>query len=104
MIKTIKNMKEWEIISKQDTVLVIVKGHRCPVCKPISEKLENFMASYPTIPYYEIYGEDVLEFSGQYLIFTVPTIVIFYQGKEVLRESRFVNFDKIEKQLNNILN
>lgn len=40
--------------------------------------------------------------AGQQLVFTVPTISIFYEGKEVLRESRFIDFNNIKKLLENI--
>lgn len=40
--------------------------------------------------------------AGQHLVFTVPTISIFYEGKEVLRESRFIDFNNIKRLLENI--
>ncbi len=36
---------------------------------------------------------------GQYSVFTLPTVLIIYKGRENLRESRFINFDNIEKNL-----
>ena len=39
------------------------------------------------------------EIAGQNLIFTVPTIVIMNEGKEIFKESRFIDFNKIERTL-----
>lgn len=37
--------------------------------------------------------------SGQLGVFIVPTVIIIYDGKEILRESRFIDFNKINKNL-----
>jgi len=55
------------------------------------------MVNYPSIPAFEIYLEDVELFQGQHLVFTVPTIIVFSNEKEILRESRFIDFSKIER-------
>ncbi len=98
-METIKNYQEFNEIIKLPLTIIIAKTKTCNVCVPITKKLESFMIPYPNIPLYQIYLEDVMEFQGQQLIFTVPTIVGFSEGKEILRESRFIDFDKIERLL-----
>jgi hypothetical protein len=70
----------------------------------MSEKLKVFMNDYPSIPAYELYLEDVEMFQGQQLVFTVPTILVFSEGKEILRESRFIDFEKIKRLFDLYLN
>lgn len=36
---------------------------------------------------------------GQYSVFAVPTVLTIYKGKEYLRESRFIDFKNIRKNL-----
>lgn len=98
-MQSIESYQEFNELIKNPITLIIAKTKMCVVCAPITKKLELFMEPYPNIPMYQIYLEDVLEFQGQQLIFTVPTIVIFSEGKEILRESRFIDFDKIERLL-----
>lgn len=43
--------------------------------------------------------EDLKSVSGQYLVFTVPTILVIHEGKEILRESRFIDFQNLERRL-----
>jgi len=93
----IKNYEEFQEIIKQELVILIAKTKACVVCKPLSEKLESFMKEYDKIPYYEIFLEDAEVFSGQHLVFTVPTVLVFSNSNEILRESRFINFDKIKR-------
>ncbi|MDY0278677.1 MAG: hypothetical protein RBQ97_11405, partial [Acholeplasma sp.] len=67
-------------------------------------KLKVFMEDYPSIPSYQLYLEDVELFQGQHLVFTVPTIIVFSESKEILRESRFIDFEKIQRLFNLYLN
>ena len=103
-MKTIKNYEEFKEIMNQEMLLVIAKTKTCSVCKPMSEKLRIFMEDYPQIPAYEIYLEDVELFQGQHLVFTVPTVLVFSEGNEILRESRFIDFAKIERLFNLYIN
>jgi thiol-disulfide isomerase/thioredoxin len=103
-METIKNYDEFLNIIKSDIVVVIAKTKTCVVCKPLSEKLRFFMEDYPTIPAYQVYLEDVEMFQGQQLVFTVPTILVFSESKEILRESRFIDFEKIRRLFDLYLN
>ena len=103
-MKTIENYDDFLEIIKGDMTVIIAKTKTCVVCKPLSEKLRIFMIDYPTIPSYQLYLEDVEIFQGQQLVFTVPTIIVYSDGKEILRESRFIDFDKLKRLFNLYLN
>ena len=36
------------------------------------------------------------EVAGRYAVFTGPTILLFHNGKEILRESRFISLENLE--------
>ncbi len=95
---------EFQETIKNEMVVIIAKTKTCAVCKPLSEKLRIFMQDYPTIPAYELYLEDIELFQGQQLVFTVPTILVFSNDKEILRESRFIDFQKLERLFQLYLN
>lgn len=99
-MRNIENYEEFTELIKQEIMVVIAKTKTCVVCKPISAKLENFMVDYQSIPVYEIYLEDMKMFQGQHLVFTVPTIIFFSNSREIMRESRFVEFEKFERLFN----
>lgn len=99
-MKTIENYEEFQNLINQELMVVIAKTKTCNVCKPLTEKLNHFMEDYPSIPAYQLYLEDVEIFQGQHLVFTVPTIIVFSESKEILRESRFIDFAKIERLFN----
>lgn len=103
-MKIIESYDDFLEIIKGDMTVIIAKTKTCVVCKPLSEKLRIFMIDYPTIPSYQLYLEDVEMFQGQQLVFTVPTIIVYSNGKEILRESRFIDFDKLKRLFNLYLN
>ncbi|MBU1144798.1 MAG: thioredoxin family protein [Firmicutes bacterium] len=98
-MQTILTYQDLQKIIKNQIVVIIAKTKTCNVCVPISNRLEELMSSYQNVPLFQLYLEDILEFQGQFLIFTVPTIVIFSESKEILRESRFIDFTKIDRLL-----
>ncbi len=87
-----------ELISK-DLAIFVVKTETCSVCVPIEQRLSQILENYEGLEYHVIYQDHFPEFSGQHLVFSVPTILFFSEGKEVLRESRFVDFNKVERTL-----
>ncbi|MBN2541176.1 MAG: thioredoxin family protein [Bacilli bacterium] len=103
-METIKTYEEFETAVKQDLMILIAKTKTCVVCKPLTDKLLDFMKGYESIPVYQVYLEDVSLFSGQHLVFTVPTILVFSEGREILRESRFIDFAKVERLFQIYLN
>ncbi len=58
-MRIIKNYDEFQDIANQDLIIVIAKTKTCAVCHPLTDKLIDFMKEYESIPYYELYLEDV---------------------------------------------
>lgn len=70
----------------------------CGVCHAIAPRLMEMLEKYDI----ELIIVDAIKhpsIAGQHQVFTVPTIIIWAENREVLRESRFVNFSKIERAL-----
>lgn len=103
-MKQITTQNELDLALSNDFSLILSKTNGCSVCGAIKQRLELIEDTYKDIPFYEIYIEDLPTFQGQYLVFTVPTVLIFEKEKELLRESRFVNIRNITKLLDNIKN
>lgn len=96
-MKQIDNFKDVKNIINKDLVMIIAKSHSCSACKMVNTMLDQNVKNIDQIERYNIYIDDIDEFRGEYLIFSVPTIVIFSEGKELLRESRYINYDKITR-------
>jgi len=92
----LETMNEINNVTKGDFSIVIAKSHGCGVCNIAKKQLEIILKDLD-IPLYEVYIDDVPEYRGAHLVFTVPTVSIFSNNKEMLRESRFINLNKIER-------
>ena len=99
-MQTIKNYEAFNTYIRQPIAVIHAKTKKCNVCVSVGAQLENLGTRFPGIPIREIYLEEIPLFQGQHLVFTVPTVIVFSEGKEILRESRFIDFKRIEKLFN----
>ena len=90
ILETIKNNK-----------LVVLTGSTkaCGVCTAIKPRLKALLGNYNSIEEIYIYVDDLEKAAGEFMIFTVPTIILFVEGKEVHRESRIIDFRKLEFEI-----
>ncbi len=93
----IKNYKDVKDVINKDFVMVIAKSHTCTACQSILGMLEQNVPNLDQIDIYNIYIDDIDQFRGEHLIFSVPTVLIFSNGKELLRESRYINYSKVAR-------
>lgn len=96
-MQEIKHYSEVTSIINQELVMVIAKTHSCSTCTTINDIISKNVKQINELPVYFIYVDDIAEFRGEYTIFSVPTVLIFNEGKEILRESKFINFGKIDR-------
>lgn len=96
-MKQLDSIKEIENVIQEDLVMIIAKSHTCSACKSVQFTLESNVKNLNKIDISTVYIDDVDEFRGKHLIFSVPTVLIFSKGKELLRESRYINYSKVER-------
>jgi len=73
---------------------------RCNVCKVLKPKIsEMLQTNFPKIEMFYCDMELYPEISGQNSIFTVPTILVFFEGKEFLRKSRNIGVEELRNEL-----
>ncbi len=94
---TITNYEDLNNTIQKDFVLVIAKTKTCTICKTIDWQFKHQIKHYESLEKFEVYIEDVERFRGEHMVFSVPTILFFSEGKELLRQSRFFNFDMINR-------
>ncbi len=94
--------EELEEFSKKQVHILYFSSENCNVCHSVFPKLVDMTSDYDI----EIGRIDVnrnVKLAGQHLIFSIPTILVFNEGKEVARESRFVDFEKLSRTLSILL-
>lgn len=84
-------------IEQESAVLVYFSTPDCNVCKVLRPKVRELVsANFPKMGFYYINTSEIPEASAQFSVFTVPTIAVFIDGKEIIRKSR--NFGIVELQ------
>ncbi len=82
-------------IKNNEIVLIYFWSKRCGACNIHKPKISNLASEYHKIKIIELEVENNLETSSQYNIFTVPAVLVFVNGKEALRQARYINFLEI---------
>lgn len=92
-------MNEENINNSTDPIeLLIFSAQACSVCHSVKPRLIELADKYD-IPYKLIDTQNELEFASQLLVFTVPTVLLMMDGREIRRESRFIDFAGLEKTM-----
>lgn len=86
-------------IAQQHVSLLFVKMANCGVCDATFEKTKELLKHYNKVQFMVASIEKIPSLSGEFLLFTAPTILLFREGKEVFRQSRIVVFGELERAL-----
>lgn len=62
------------------------------------------MKEFPRLQKKLINTEEVEEIAGYLSVFTVPVLILFAEGKEMVREARIVHMEDFRKKISKIYN
>ena len=92
--------KVQNIIREEVGVLLYFSGERCNVCHALRPKFkELFDSEFPLIKQIYLDAHENPEISAHYQVFSVPTMLVFLDGREFVREGRAVSMHKLTEQL-----
>ena len=98
-MKTLDTMAAVETFVAQPFAVLVAKTHTCSTCKQIIEHLHTKIPELEHVPTAQVFLEDFEAFRGHYVVFSVPTVLVFSDGRELMRESRFIRTDVIRRAL-----
>jgi thioredoxin-like negative regulator of GroEL len=82
---------------------IYFRGDQCSVCTALYPKIKaHFEQVYPRMDFETIEGEALQKVVAQYGVFSVPVLLVFFDGKE---QSRFVrNFStrEVDEKINRV--
>ena len=89
-------------IDANPAVMLYFYNDNCAPCKVLRPKVQEMVANdFPNIEFRLINAEKYLSTAAQFGVFSSPTILAFFEGKEYIRESKNVSIselhDKIER-------
>ncbi len=79
--------------------LLYFTGKSCNVCQALKPKLlEEVCQNFPEVQIRVVDVEEEREVAGQHMVFTLPVVIINYEGKEAFRFARsFAVYQVLEK-------
>lgn len=91
-----------EHVEQNDLSFLFLYGQHCSVCHAVLPQIKPIVENYPEIKSMQADIETIPEISGEYTVFTVPVVLLFVNGKEVMRFARFIEKNKLKEQLEKI--
>jgi thioredoxin-like negative regulator of GroEL len=82
-------------------VLLYFSGENCNVCHALRPKFkEVFDTNFPQLKQIYLDAHENAEISAHFQVFSVPTMIVFMDGREFAREGRSVSLHKLTEKLN----
>ncbi len=95
---TLKELQH--IIRSEIGVLLYFSGENCNVCHALRPKFkELFDKEFPQIRQIYLDAHENPEIAAHFQVFSVPTMIVFLDGREFIREGRAVSLHKMTEQL-----
>jgi thioredoxin-like negative regulator of GroEL len=88
-----------ELVNNSEMVMVYFGGNNCNVCNVMKPKVQEILKDYPKIKSAQVDVEKSVEVSAAYNIFTIPAILVFIEGKEIIREARHISMQDINSKI-----
>jgi len=83
-------------ILNNDAILVYFSTQNCGVCKVLQPKINAiFQENFPKMKILSIKSNEHPEIASHFHIFTAPSILVFFDGKETKREIRHISIEKL---------
>ena len=97
-IQTIEQINS--VINTGEPVLIYFSGENCSVCKVLKPKIEQeVIKKFPKFKLYEVKTDIYKELTSQFTVFSIPTVLIFFDRKEFKRYGRNISIPLFIEEL-----
>jgi len=95
---TVEEIKN--IIANNMGVLLYFSGEHCNVCHALRPKFKAlFDEEFPQIKQIYLDSHENIEISSHFQVLSLPTMLVFLDGREFIREGRSVSLHKLRQDL-----
>ncbi len=89
-----------DFISSHPVCAVYFSGPDCTVCKALKPKLFDLLAHrFPQLVIGEVDCAASPQLAAQQIVFTIPTLIVYLNGKEGIRKSRSFSLNELVTEL-----
>ena len=83
-------------IKEEKYFLLYVSMNNCSICHADMPKVEK-IANEKNFPSYHIEAPEIPEAVGQLSLFSVPAVILFYEGREIHRQAKIIDLCEIDQ-------
>lgn len=88
------------LVEENVAYLLYFSAPTCNVCKDLKPKIERLVAEeFPQIACYAVDAKESVDIASAHNIFSIPTILVFFDGKEFLREGRNMSLTQFSQKI-----
>lgn len=100
-MQIIQSLEEFMLaIANNQAVLAYFSTDACSVCHVLKPKVEQMVAGdFSQIKLLYIPCDQQPEVAAQNRIFTVPTVLVFFEGRETIRKSRSFGMEELKAEI-----
>jgi thioredoxin-like negative regulator of GroEL len=89
-----------EQIKSNEALMVYFSGIDCGVCEVLKPKVKEMMEqNFPKIKQVFVNAHENQECAANFNVFTIPTVLVFLDGKEFIRKSRNLSIPAFKEEL-----
>ena len=100
MIEINKKEEILEILKTSKAVMLYFASTNCSVCQVLKPKIEDEISKkFSQIKQYYINSNQNLDIASFFNIFSSPTILVFFEGKEFKRYGRNISLDIFNSEI-----
>ncbi|HHT69114.1 MAG TPA: thioredoxin family protein [Firmicutes bacterium] len=87
------------LVAAHDMALLYFGSQTCGVCRDMLPKVEKLLADYPNIKGAYVEADSVPELAAAFSVFTLPALLVYAEGKEVIREARHISLVDVTERV-----
>ena len=87
-------------LKKEKFSFIYITTKDCNVCKVLQPKLRELAKSYKGCTFNLIKLDEHNDAAGFFMALSVPTFLVYTEGRELIRTARHLNIDEIRTKLN----
>ena len=89
-----------ETIAREAAVLVYFKNDSCAPCMALRPKVEELLKEhFPEVKFILVDSVQNPQLNGEFQVFANPTLLVFFDGKEYIRKSKYVSIPELQDEI-----
>lgn len=92
-----------EQVKSKPAVMLYFKNDHCGPCKVLRPKVQALIETeFPKLELIVVDSVQNPALSGEFQVFANPTLLVFFDGKEYIRKSKYVSIGELETEISRL--